>query len=74
MKFKVNFFNIVYIQEHHLPDWQLIATAGSIESEANLLEMFVDVLPTQSSASALANATEVCLLFKAQAFPNFFCR
>ncbi|XP_065883526.1 uncharacterized protein [Dysidea avara] len=45
--------------EHHLPDWQLIATAGSIESEANLLEMFVDVLPTQSSASALANATEI---------------
>ncbi|XP_065883529.1 uncharacterized protein [Dysidea avara] len=43
--------------EHHLPDWQLIATAGSIENDGNLLVVFVDILPTQSSASA--NETEI---------------
>jgi len=45
------------LQELRLPDWQLITTAGTIEE--NLLEVFADVLPAQSSSTALANATEV---------------
>jgi len=48
------------LQAFKLPDWQLIATAGSIERESNLLEVFIDVLPFQSSSTALANATKVC--------------
>jgi len=45
------------LQELHLPDWQLITTAGNIEE--NLLEVFADILPARLSSAALANATEV---------------